>query len=57
MMLQPLFWKKRIGVKTKETEIVQTKQRHCWCQEEDQRSVAPVGVKGRGGPNQEVRRL
>jgi hypothetical protein len=43
--------------KNKETEIVQTKQRHYWCQEGDQRSVAPVGVKGKGGPNQEVRRL
>jgi len=47
----------KIGIEIKETKIVQTKQRHCWCQEEDQRSVAPVGVKIRGGPNQEVRRL
>ncbi|KAJ6885640.1 hypothetical protein NC651_026314 [Populus alba x Populus x berolinensis] len=53
MMLHPLSWKKKIGAKRKETETVQTKQRHCWCQEEDQRSVALVGVKGRGGPNQE----
>jgi hypothetical protein len=57
MMLQPLSWKKKIGAKIKETEIVQTKQRHYWCQEGDQQSVAPVGVKGKGGPNQEVRRL
>jgi hypothetical protein len=46
MMLQPLSWKKKIGAEIKETEIVQTKQRHWWCQEEDQWSMALVGVKG-----------
>jgi hypothetical protein len=34
--------------KKKETKIVQTKQRCCWCQEEDQRSVALMGVKSKG---------